>query len=486
MLNILRKKKIQKRILMVLAVIITLAFTLWGAGDIRRRRLTSGIVGTIGKQKITLDEFLKVQRGVQIDMVLRFMGQDQILESMLKNRASLNRMAWIKLIKLEEAERRKIRISDKEVVDFITAYPLFLRQGIFDQKFYDYFVSRVLGVKARKFEEHMRELLKISKIEEDALKDVKATDEEAKEAFRKEFEKGKISYIRIDKADFMDEVVVDNSDIERYYSSKRNEFIVPGQVSFSYIDFPYSNALERQELIRIVNPIFNKIKKEPGRFQELAEENRRVVQDSGLFFRNRPPAKFNFSKSTYDVIFGMEKGAIDLFADESASGSLYILRIDDKVKARIKTMDEVRPVIEAKIKDMEADELSFKKAEEVRAFLRAGGNSLEDAKKTFKLNLLRTELISRYDYVDGVGTAFDILDKVFKEKPEVSSEPFKTRKGYIIARLDEFRDIDEAEFEKKKDEYTNRVLSMKKSEAMRKWIDQMSERTDLRMDLARI
>ena len=139
MLNLLRRKKITKFIIWATAIIIIPAFVFWGAGNMSKKRIGGfTYVGFIGGRKISIDEFYKTRKGVQLQILLKYFDQKETMDEMMKDRMLLNRLTWERIIMLDEAKKENIKIGDNEVVNFITAEPLFIHNGKFDEKFYNY------------------------------------------------------------------------------------------------------------------------------------------------------------------------------------------------------------------------------------------------------------------------------------------------------------------------------------------------------------
>ena len=56
-------------------------------------------------------------------------------------------------------------------------------------------------------------------------------------------------------------------------------------------------------------------------------------------------------------------------------------------------------------------------------------------------------------------------------------------KGYIIAMLDAFEEINTKEFDKEKETYKNKVLAKKKNQVLRNWLAELSRSAELVIDL---
>lgn len=487
MLSFLRKKKVAKKILIALAALIIPAFVLWGVGSLGDKTIAGkDYVGTVGNHKVKFDEFFDAKRGAHIQFILSYLGQKELLEKILNDRELMNKIAWDRIIMLEEARKRGIKVSDKEVVGFITSHPLFVTDGYFDQKFYEYVLRQNLGISARTFEEEVRSALEISKLKNEILKNVTITDEEALSAYRKDFEKGKISYILIDVQKFNGQAEVKTEDIEGYYNGHKKEFTKSKQLNLEYMGFSYMSPEERQALVRIVNPLHKNLAKNPQDFEKVAEENSKEIEETGRFAKEAPPVDMQINSAAFDRLFTKEAGAVGIILTESASGFIYLVRIKEKIEQELQPIEEVSPAIEKQLKDSMEHEMAAKRSREIYELITEKNLSLEDAAKEAGVDVKKTEFISRFDYVDGVGGAYEMLDEVFMGRSDKAQGPYSTRKGYAIVRLEDFQEIDTEKFEKDKDTYRNKVLDAKKNQALTDWFSEVSQESELVIDLSHL
>ena len=158
MLKQLRQKKVMKKVLWGLAIIIIPAFVLWGAGGFREQGKYAGMV--FGK-RITFDEYKESYNAVR-SLALLTHGSDF---HKVRDTLRLEETAWDRLILVKEAERKKIKVADEEVIARIAALTLFqTKECFFNQKSYAMILGNVLRTTPRRFEEEMRESLMIERL----------------------------------------------------------------------------------------------------------------------------------------------------------------------------------------------------------------------------------------------------------------------------------------------------------------------------------
>lgn len=100
--------------------------------------------------------------------------------------SELEHRAWERLTFLQEAKRKGVRVSDKEVVEEIAAYPLFRgKDGRFDQAGYENILQYSMGTNPRAFEEETRENLLIGKLIRGITENLPVAEPEIQEAFER-------------------------------------------------------------------------------------------------------------------------------------------------------------------------------------------------------------------------------------------------------------------------------------------------------------
>ncbi len=183
MMKALRKN--YKTIFWILAILIIPPFVWWGAGSYSGKEKLPNYAGTIGKTKISLNEY----RAVYFDLS-RSLGElfgSQPPENLLQE------LTWTRLLLIQEAKNRGVKVTDQEVRARIEQFSHFQKGGHFDPVSY----QQALGDRARVFEEGIRQELLLQKLQETATAGVSVTEEETRSEYTKENEKIQISYALI-------------------------------------------------------------------------------------------------------------------------------------------------------------------------------------------------------------------------------------------------------------------------------------------------
>lgn len=232
MLKLFRKKIVSKIILWGLLILILPAFVMWGSASMSGRSKEKGpsYAGTIDNKKVSFEDFYGAITGVRSQVILNYFNQPKILDAVLNNKPLLAKIAWDRLIMLNEARRLGIKTSDKEVVQFIQTHPLFSRNGVFDDKFYAYILRNNIGLEPRAFEEITRENISMRKLTDIIAKDLKVSDNEVADEYRKGFSKIKIAYLTIKPEDFAKNVNLSETAARDYYEKNKGNIIAKSKL----------------------------------------------------------------------------------------------------------------------------------------------------------------------------------------------------------------------------------------------------------------
>ena len=90
-LNILRSKKVAKKVLLGLLILIVPAFVLWGVGNLGEGPPS---VGKISGRTISARDLAESVQGIHAQLVFSYYGDFQALNRILQNRSLINNMAW--------------------------------------------------------------------------------------------------------------------------------------------------------------------------------------------------------------------------------------------------------------------------------------------------------------------------------------------------------------------------------------------------------
>ena len=509
LLKFLRKKKNMKRIIWALAILIIPAFVIWGAGTSdKKREKGPNYAGEIFNKKVSFEEYANMWR-VARDYLVRSFGANVSSEV-------IDQMAWNRLILLEVSKRENIDVKDSEVVERIASFPIFQRDGIFDKKLY----KSMLGDSVRGFEEKLRDDIRISKLREKVTANISITNEETKEIYKKRFEKIKASYISIPFSDSQKDVRYQEPEITKYYEKNKGNFRQSERINVKYIDILFS-SFDKEVYIKeeVINRYFEEhisdfkkpdsdemptldetIKKGISeklameKKKSLAEELAYTVLDKALDKKNLDEAASPFALETKETgFFDMQqeipgigwsyeftKKGFELEPEEipnvliKADNGFYIIQLKEKKESYLPLFAEVRDsVIESYIKS-ESIKLSEKKAKKVYLAIKnelSPTEGFENIVREIGLEPKQTDFITRDGYIATLGPAREFVEACVSLKTSQIAGPVKMLESWVIARLDEYEDIDEVKFIEEKKGFREELLSRKKEAAFDKWFE---------------
>jgi peptidyl-prolyl cis-trans isomerase D len=228
MLKVMRQKNVTKMVLWGILILILPAFVLWGTGSIGRpKEKGPTYAGMIDNRKVSFEDFAGSVTAIRCQIILNYFNQPKVLQTFLGSKPFIGKMAWDRLLMMKETRKYGIKASDADVVKLIRSHPIFLRSGAFDPKVYEYVLRYNIGLEPRTFEEMMRQNLELQRLNDMLTKDVKISDEEIVQSYRKDNEKFKLIFAIFSADNFMDKVKIEESDIKDYYEKHKEEFAMP-------------------------------------------------------------------------------------------------------------------------------------------------------------------------------------------------------------------------------------------------------------------
>lgn len=479
MLKLLRKKAIAKKVLWGLAVIIVPAFVLWGAGGSKSSRHEGlpSYVGEIYGKKISLEKFAESCEVVNHHFILTYGGDAEKLKEMRES-ADMNDIAWRRLVQIEEAKRRRIRISDKEVIDEVTSNASFQRDGVFDEQIYHYLLKNYLRTTPREYEEEVRGNETITKLRQSEAEKVGLDEGTVLKEYMTRNEKAEMSYVLIENDAFAKDVKIAEEELKAFYEGSAESFRGGDEVSIRYMRIEE----DKPDLMHKVSEGINNEKD----FEKIAEENELNIEETPFFGKNEEIPGIGWSREVAQAAFDLKKGMTS--PPIHTSKTLYVINIKGKRTGYMPSFEEVRSLIDKKLRDKKSSELakasassSYNKIKE--ALEKESG--LEEAAKKLKLELKKSKPFMRQGYyIEGIGQAESLKEAVFAASKGEINPPVEYEKGFVIFALDEITAADETKFDEQKEGIETELLNKKKKEYLDEWFEDLcAKHTKLLIDL---
>lgn len=171
----------------------------------------------------------------------------------------LEPIAWRRLVSLQKARDLALVASDSEVVAGLEQQPIFATDGRFDRNRYRSFVQNYLpsslqvGLNMQQFEDHIREQITLSKLQNMVRETVLVPPYELKRRYHIFNDAYSVEYAVVRREDVAADVSVDEAQARALFDENPARFELPPKVSVRYVAFPVekyvdSSALTEQEI----------------------------------------------------------------------------------------------------------------------------------------------------------------------------------------------------------------------------------------------
>jgi len=487
MLKILRKKGVMRKLLWILAVVIILAFGFLGQAYLLNRSRSQNIAGRIYGRVVSLDVFQHHYEQIHLQAVMQY-GRN--LENLLPL-LNLESQTWDRIIALREAKRRKIRVSDQEVVQAIQNNPLFQKDGRFDSGIYKN-VLYALRMSARGYEEGLRESLQITRLFEQVTDDLEVAEQEVLEKFKSENEKLQVSYIFFPTNNYAEQVVFNPDAARAYFEENKNMFIQPPSIDVTYVSLPYpAEAMQDEEdaVLEHALQIAAELQDEPD-IASAAGRHALELKTTGFFSMEKPILKEGWTFSLIQQLFRNDVGFIPP-PIETAQG-IDLLQITAQKDATLPDYAEIEPQVREAWIQTQARQQAEQEADAYLKKIRTGlGNPKKSAFIQFAkdqgLEILQTPVFTRDQYLPKLGPARDFKTAAFDLEPDQPiSDVVATANGYAILHLDSKIPVDMQQFQGKKSEIAQTLLSQKATESFNDFITKLRQEARLEDNITRL
>jgi len=327
MLKLLRKKGFAKKMIWAVAIVIIFSFGFFGTAYLITGSGGTNYAGKIFGKKISVEDFNKVYQNARTQAVRQY-GYNLNKVAHLLN---LETQTWDLLILLHEAKKRKIQISNNEIVRNIEEDNSFKQNGQFDILLYNT-ILRNLQIRPRDYEENVRDNLRIAKLYKQATSSVTLSEEDVFKEYQNRNEKIQTSYVLVLSDSFNEDVNPEASKIEQYYQQNKSEFLIPPSVNVQYLTFDFpeldesaedpeaeadnnedleDKIEEEKDLIREkADAVFEELLVNPD-MEKIAEQHNIEVKTSGFFSLEQPNLTLGWSYDLLNRIFQMNLNEVN-------------------------------------------------------------------------------------------------------------------------------------------------------------------------------
>ncbi|MFH0855351.1 MAG: SurA N-terminal domain-containing protein [Candidatus Omnitrophota bacterium] len=457
MLKVLRHKKTAKKIWIGLALIIIPAFTMWGFGGAFGKREDKPL-GKIFGRKVTDLEFKDSISAVTTAAIMRFGDKFPEVQKYL----NLDSQAWDRLILLEEAKRRQIKVSDKEVIDLIESYPFFQYKGSFDNKTYNQTLQYVFRLQPRAFEEQTRQSLVLNKLYKQVTGGLRASDKEIALAFDKANQEISIYYIASLIADFTKKIIPEENKLKEYFERNRADFKEPASFNIEYFSLPSA------EKAKVACGLLDGNKP----MEKVAESMHLGLKQTGFFKEGAPAPGIEWLASSPETLSKLER--MKHSPPIQVGGAYYILRIKGRKNAYIPEFKSIIQKVREIIVNTEAWKLAEQKINRCAQELKS--RDFNQAAKECGLKAKQTPPFKFGAQIPELGSSDIFWENAKSLKQGQDSHIIKLASGFYIIKAKSFSARNETEYEKEKARYSQKILEQKQEDTFNQFLEELKNK----------
>jgi len=457
------------------AVVIAFVATIFLDWGWRRSSRLDSYLATVSGEVISTREYQLSYNNV-VDFYRR-LYQDRFTEETARllnlRQQALDTLIQRKLL-LHEAKRQGLTVTDAELIEKVQSYPVFQVNGGFDHNRYLQ-VLRLSRLVPGDFEQGQREELLLAKLENLIKDGVHVTESEVKEAFLREKEQLNVEYLRVDPAQFVAHIEVNEPDLAIYYQEHQERFRKPEQVRVAYLSIDpksfadqvditdqklaqyyeeHKDEFYQEEQVHARHILFKlppqaspdeeaKVRAEAEAVlkkiqagEDFAEMARQYSQDPasapqggdlGLFKRGTMVKPFE------DTAFALKPSEVS--APVRTDFGDHLIKVEEGQEAGYLPLESVRTQLIERLSREEEQRLAETKAQAVYEAIVTAGGEWETTAQRFGLSSRETPFIVRGQAVEGMENPGVFTQTAFTTQEGQVSRPTLIGAHYVILKL---------------------------------------------------
>jgi peptidyl-prolyl cis-trans isomerase D len=487
------------------AVVIAFVATIFLDWGWQRSGRPDAHVATVGGEGVSLREFQLTY--TNLTDFYRRLYQDRFTEDFART-LNLKQQALDTLLQrkvlLHEAKRQGLMVSDVELIERVHSYPVFQVNGHFDRSRYLQ-VLRLSQLTPGDFEQNQREELLLGKLENLIKDGVQVTETEVKQAFIHDKEQVSVDYLRVNPAQFVNQVEVSEADLSVYYQDHLERFRKPEQARIAYVIVDpelfaagveltdeqvaqyyeeHKEEFRQEEQVRARHILFKLAQQvgaeEEARVRAEAETALQRIQageefatlasqlsqdpvsalqggDVGFFKRGEMVKPFA------DTAFGLQPGMVS--EPVRTDFGYHLIKVEERQEAGYRPLEAVRAELRARLAQEEARRLAEGKAQAAHEAISAAGSDWKTAVQALELMPRETPFMAPGTAVEGIENSAAFTQTAFALQNEEVSQPALIGNHYVIMKLIERKASHIPPFEEVKDT-VHEALVRERSDAL--------------------
>ena len=484
-----------KRVAQIILAALIVPFAFFGLDSYFKNGPGGLEVATVGKSKISMAEFDQAMREQQ-DRLRESMGGEvdrAMLESEPIRRAVVENLVNQRLLLLYTADKR-LGVPPQALQQVIFGVEAFQQEGRFSKERYEAAV-RAQGMTPQVFEARLAQDLRIQQMAQAVGESAFPSLVSAQRFLKSQLEERTVSEMRFPVSRFAEEVKLADGAAKKFYDDNPQRFARPARLRAEYVVFNQEALLAkttisddaarafhkanaerfgvpeernaRHILITVAadaapdevakakakaDEVLAQLRQSPKRFPELAKA---VSQDPGSASRGGDLGACGrgaMVKPFEDAAFSLAKGQI---SDPVRSDfGFHIIEVTDIKPSHARPFEEVKAEIVEELKRQEANKRFAEQAEVFANTVYEQSDSLKPVADTLKLEIHKTDWITRQDGALGEYKNDKLLNALFGDdavKNGRNAEAVEVTRGTLVsARVAEYQEAQRLPFDEVK------------------------------------
>ncbi|HYC35104.1 MAG TPA: SurA N-terminal domain-containing protein [Usitatibacter sp.] len=420
------------------ALFLIVPFGLFGVEQYLQRPASGDAVARVGKQEIGSVEFDQAVRK-QADTYRQQFGRNfdpSIMDNPEIRRGVLDQLVNERLIDIG-SQRAGVKVPDRVLADRIAGEQFFQVDGKFSRERYEQ-LAKAQGLTPVGLDERLRTDFRQQQFRNSIAATAFVPKSTLDSFIRLSEQTRSVSVINLTPDAYMDKVKVTPEQVKAYYDANHKEFTTPEQVRVEYLELSMDALAAKAEapaeevkrvyedgirnnrwgspeerrashILLAVKPdapeadrkaaeakaqaIAEQLRKKPDSFSEVAKKESQdpgsAAQGGDLGFFPRGA----MTKAFEDAAFAAKKG--EILGPVLTEFGFHVIRVTDVKPAKMKTLAEATPEIEAEIKKAAAQRKYAEAAEAFSNLVYEQSSSLKPAADALKLTVQTSPWISK-------------------------------------------------------------------------------------------
>ena len=417
---------------------LVVPFGLFGIDAYINRVTGPDAVAQVGPASISSGELEQAMRN-QADIYRQQFGRNfdaSLMENPEVKRSVLDRLVAEKLVALG-AERAGVRVPDRALAERIASEPAFQVDGKFSKERYDQ-IAKSNGLTSVGLDERLRRDFREAQFRDSIAQTAFVPRATLDSFIRLSEQTREVSVVNLTPDAYMAQVKVTPEQVKAYYEGHPAEFTIPERARVEFVEFSADALAARAQvdpadvkrvyedgmgqgrwgqpeerrashiLIAVkadapaaevaaaeakARAIAEQVRKKPDSFADVAKKESQdpgsAVQGGDLGFFPRGAMVKPFEEAAYNASKG------DIVGPVKSDFGFHVIRVTDVKPAKVRSLAEVTPEIEAQLKKDAGSRQYLEAAEQFSNMVYEQSSSLKPVADTLKLQVQQSQWISK-------------------------------------------------------------------------------------------